>query len=228
MAGNAHAEQKQDEELEDIKKLDPQERIKRLKELEDARKKEIEEAETLIKETVRELEDAEERKKIPIPEAKATELSALETLEEKQIVATHHFLQTGTAEQHQSQQQQQKSLEEVAAEEAPKAGGQQPQFQKPEYAIGAEQRRSPFAEYVSGSQRTVTGAGMRADGSPIEERITEFYKDRAVTGAEAGDVQQKYFGMGEQVTGGEYARKGEEEGRKEQSKFYERRRGGPA
>ena len=48
--------------VDELKKLSPDERIKRLKELEEERKKEIEEAEELIKETTQELADAEEKK----------------------------------------------------------------------------------------------------------------------------------------------------------------------
>ncbi|MEK6854468.1 MAG: hypothetical protein AABX60_03965, partial [Nanoarchaeota archaeon] len=73
------------ESVDELKRLSPQERIKRLKELEEERKKEIEQAEVLIKETVREIADAEEKKRIPIPQARATDLSALGTSEEKQI-----------------------------------------------------------------------------------------------------------------------------------------------
>ncbi len=221
--------------VEDLKKLSPEERIKRLKELEEERKKEIEAAESLIKETAREI--AEEKKQIPIPEARATDLATLNTAEEKQIVSTHHFLTTETAvgTAPQPQQQQKKSLEEVAAEEAPAAQqqGQQlasPQmqrFQKPDYALGTGKQHSAFTEYLSKSQQTVTAAGLNTDGSPIEEKITDFYKEKSVTGAEAGDPQQKYFGTHQQVTGGYEMRKREEEGRKEHSDFY-KRKAGPA
>lgn len=215
--------------VDELKKLNPEERIKRLKELEEERKKEIAEAEELIKETAQELADAEEKKKIPIPQARATDLSsALTTAEEKQLVATHHMVtaEAPTQPLQQPQSQQQKSLEEVAAEEAraqPQA--QQPQrFQKPEYAIGTEQQRPAFGEYLSKSQQTVTGG--TPPGSSELEKITEIYKDRAVTGAEAGDAQKKYFGTHQQVTGGYELRKREEEDRKERTEY--RRRGGPA
>ncbi len=235
-------------ELDEVKKLSPQERIKRLKELEEERKKEIEQAEELIKETVREIEDAEEKKKIPIPQARATDFSsALTTAEEKELVATHHFATAatamataaGTAAQATPQStQQQKSLEEVAAEEAraqPQAQQAQQhdllqkgqsKFQKPEYAIGTEQQRPAFGEYLSKSQQTVTGGTPH--GSSELEKITEIYKERAVTGAEAGDAQQKYFGTHQQVTGGYEMAKREQEEKKEQSDFYKRKAGGPA
>ena len=220
--------------VDELKKLSPEERIKRLKELEEERKKEIEEAEELIKETVRELAEAEEKRRIPIPEARATELSTLNTLEEKQLVATHHLLAAETATTHQPQNPQpQKSLEEVAAEEAPAQqqtqhdllGKGQSKLQRPEYAIGTEQQRPAFGEYLSKSQQTVTATGTPPGSSQLE-KITEIYKDRAVTGAEAGDPQQKYFGTHQEVTGGYKIREAEEERRA----HYEtqRKRGGPA
>ncbi|MBI2176473.1 hypothetical protein HYU40_03975 [Candidatus Woesearchaeota archaeon] len=220
--------------VDELKKLSPEERIKRLKELEEERKKEIAEAEELIKETAKELAEAEEKRRIPIPEARATDLSTLDTLEEKQLVATHHLLAAETTATHQPQSPQQpKSLEEVAAEEAPAAGQQtqhdllgkgQSKLQKPEYAIGTEQQRPAFGEYLSKSQQTVTGG--TPPGSSELEKITEIYKDRAVTGAETGDAQQKYFGTQQHVTGGYELRKREEEDRRERTEY--RRRGGPA
>ncbi len=215
--------------VDELKKLSPEERIKQLKELEEERKKEIAEAEELIKETVRELAQADDKIKMPIPEARATDLSTLNTIEEKQIFTTHHNLpQPALPAASPQSPQQQKTLEEVATEEAgvqPQA--QQPQrFQKPEYAIGTEQQRPAFGEYLSKSQQTVTGG--TPPGSSELEKITEIYKDRAVTGAEAGDAQQKYFGMHQQVTGGYEIRKREEEEKKVQYESQKRRGGGPA
>ena len=213
--------------VDELKKLNPQERIEKLRELEEERKREIEQAEELIKKTAEEIAEAEEKKKIPIPQARVTDLSTLATTEEKQMVSVHHLL---PSEAEPELSLPQKRLEEVAAEEAPKiTERQQPQrFQKPEYALGTESQRSAFGDYLSRSQQTVTSAGMSQDGSPIEERITDFYRDKAVTGAEAGNPQQKYFSTHQQVTGGYEMKKREETERKEQSRTYERKGGGPA
>lgn len=220
------------ETVQDLKKLSPDERIKRLKELEEARKREIEEAEELIKETVQELEEAEEKKKIPIPEARATDLSTVQTVEGKQLVSTHHFIQAPegqpSAEPTQPQKAQGKSLEEMAGEENVRQQ-QAPQnhvAQRPAYSIGAEQQKSAFGEYLSNSQQTVTG-GNPAPGSGLE-KITEIYKDRAVTGSQDENVQEKYFGTHQQVTGGYESRKREQDDRQQQSDFYRKKTGGPA
>ena len=217
--------------VDELKKLSPEERIKRLKELEEERKKEIEEAEALIKETNRELAEAEEKQKIPIPEARATDLSTLTTSEERQIVTTHHFLASGAEAQQPAtaapQRQKQKNLEQVAEEENVRAQqtaqNQSQQFKKPEYALGTAKQGSAMADYLSGSQQTVTGGGRGGPGgSPIEDKITDFYKDKAVTGAESGD--QKYFGTQAQVSGSYEMHKAESE----KKSMYEKRRAGPA
>ena len=217
--------------VDELKKLSPQERMSRLKELEEERKKEIEEAEKLIRETTRELAEAEDRQKMPIPEARATDLSTLDTIEEKQIVTTHHFLASGTEAQQSttaaSQPQKQKNLEDVAEEENVRvqqtAQNQPQQFKKPEYAIGTAKHGSAMADYLSASQQTVTGGGTTVPGgSPIEDKITDFYKDKAVTGAETSD--QKYFGTQTQVSGSYEMHKAEGE----RKSMYEKRKAGPA
>ena len=176
------------ESVDELKRLSPQERIKRLQELEEERKKEIEQAEELIKETVREIDDEEEKKQIPIPQARATDLlSSLTTAEERQIVATHHLLTTegtagtahataaapATAPITATSPQQQKSLEEVAAEEGlavqqqaqqqnlfdEKGLSKTQQFQRPVYGIGAQQQKSAFGDYIRASQQATTSGG---------------------------------------------------------------------
>jgi len=74
---------------EDLKKLPPEERIKRLKELEQKKKKEIEDAQKLIKESESELsEKVKTKQKIPIPEVAAEDLKNLSDAE-KDIVKQH-------------------------------------------------------------------------------------------------------------------------------------------
>ena len=236
-SGNSHGDESPGAKLravEDIKKPSPEERIQRLKELEEERKKEIEDAESLIKETAREIEEAEEKRKIPIPEARATDLATLDTVEERQLVATHHFLTTGASASTSPQQQQKKSLEEVAAEEAPTAqqqAHQTPQqmqgFRRPEYGLGSGQQRSGLAGYVSQSQQTATSAGFNTDGSPMEEKVRDFYKERAETG-ETGGPQDKYFGSHGPASDSYQSRKAEHKQREEQADVYKRRAGGPA
>lgn len=79
-------------DLDDIKKLSPEERIRKLKKLEEEKRKEIEEAEKLIKESEGEIEEEEKiRQKIPVPQMKAVDIGNLFTAEEKQIFATKRY-----------------------------------------------------------------------------------------------------------------------------------------
>ncbi len=73
---------------ETLKKLSPAERVKRLKELEAQKKREIEEAEQLLKQAISEqgLEE-EEKKQLPVPQMKAESAETLETIEAKLLWA---------------------------------------------------------------------------------------------------------------------------------------------
>ncbi len=62
--------------LDDLKKLNPEERIKRLKKLEEERKKEIEEAKRMIKSSQEEIE-VELIRKIKMPEQEAIEVEQM-------------------------------------------------------------------------------------------------------------------------------------------------------
>ncbi|MBI2143914.1 hypothetical protein HYU17_02055 [Candidatus Woesearchaeota archaeon] len=221
--------------IEELKKLSPQERIRCLRELEEERRKEIEQAEELIKETSREIAEAEEKRKIPIPQARATDLSsALTTAEEKQLVATHHLMAEGTPAAPAAPEQQPKSLEEVAAEEALPAQAQQPQqnlfgekglsktqqFERPAYAISGEQRKSAFTEYARASEQSVTGGGgVSGPASQIEDKVTEFYRQRAIADTEPTDTMRQSY-KSETVSGGYEARNAEGQQRKQAQEFY--------
>lgn len=72
--------------LDELKKLPPEERIRRLKEIEEEDKKELEEAKKLIAES--EVEADEEQKNVremPIPQMRAIDIDSLFSPEEKQM-----------------------------------------------------------------------------------------------------------------------------------------------
>ena len=77
--------------LDDIKKLSPEERIRRLKELEEERKKEIKEAEELMKSSKDEIVVQEKIKRdIPIPQLKAVDIDHLFSRAEKEMFEAKH------------------------------------------------------------------------------------------------------------------------------------------
>lgn len=79
---------------DDIKNLPPEERLAKLKELEEKRKKELEETEKLIKQSMDELSAKEETKKqIPIEQVTALDIESLQTDEEKEMFKAKRFVE---------------------------------------------------------------------------------------------------------------------------------------
>lgn len=91
-------------DIDNIKKLSPEERIKRLKKLEEEKRKEIEEAQNLIEQSTIELEREQKiKQEIPIPQVKAVDIGGLFTKEEKQIFATKRYEKTEHPEEENEQ-----------------------------------------------------------------------------------------------------------------------------
>jgi hypothetical protein len=79
-------------DIDNLKKLSVEERIKKLKEIEKKNKEEIQKAQDLLKKSEEELEDKEKEKAdIPIPQLKAVDIGGLFSEEEKQIFKTKRF-----------------------------------------------------------------------------------------------------------------------------------------
>ena len=77
---------------EDVDNLPPEEKIKRLKELEKKKKKEIEEAQKMLRETEKELTEREEwKRKVPIPQVAAESMGEMSEAE-KEIIRAHKGL----------------------------------------------------------------------------------------------------------------------------------------
>ncbi len=97
-----------------LKELPPEERIKKLKELEKQKKKEIEDAQKLIKDSEVEITERHKfKEKVPIPEVAAADLKEL-TEQEQEIVRTHRGLRK-------ENKSQSAGIEEAAEEEAEEA-----------------------------------------------------------------------------------------------------------
>ena len=111
-------------DIDEIKKFSPEERIKRLKKLEENKRQEIEEAEKLIKESVVELEQEEKiKRKIPVPQMKAVDIGNLFTQEEKQIFATKRYqdskVKTSEEEKPKEEEPKEETLEDTVWREQP-------------------------------------------------------------------------------------------------------------
>lgn len=187
-------------EIEDAKKLEPEERLRRLKELEEERKREIEEAEALIRDSFREISEAEERKHAPIKQVTADDISQLLTVEEKRMFKTARFADSsnGRHKEETKEQHEMHNLEGVAEEEA---RNKEQLSHAPIYGKALEEARKGI-DY---------SARMTATGERIEQKesIHEIYSSRSVTG-ESEEPQNTYVrGAVEERTSGMYARKKE-------------------
>lgn len=174
--------------------------MRRLKEIEEERKREIEEAEALIRDSVREISEAEEKRHAPIKQVTADDISQLITVEEKRIFKTARFADSAerqhgeeTREQHEMH-----NLEGVAEEEA---RNKEQLSHAPIYGRALEEARQGI-DY---------SAKVTATGEQIEQKegIHEIYSSRSVTG-ETAEPQRTYSrGAVEERTSGMYARKKE-------------------
>ena len=104
--------------LDELKKLSPQERIKKLKELQKKDKEEIEKAQKLILESEEAAEREEEIKKIPIPQLKAVDIDSLFSSEERDLFRAKRFIEIKKPEEEKEKPviSKERPLEEVAAE----------------------------------------------------------------------------------------------------------------
>src|SRR3989338_10101312 len=194
-------------EIEEVKQLTPEERIRRLKEIEEERKGEIEEAETLIRESMREISEASEKKHAPIRQVTAHDISQLLTTEEKRMFKTARFQDLADEKGREATEEGtgMQNLEEVAAEEAREK--QQHQSHAPIYGKALDEARKG----VDYGARTTAGAGRM-------EGVQEVYSSRTVTGAQ--DKPGQMYERGREAAGeisGSYERRKEEEEKKRRS-----------
>lgn len=105
---------------DELKRLPPEERIKRLKELEQQRRREIEEAQKQIKESEEEIKEGRKwKEKVPIPEVAKEDLEGLSE-EGKQLLKVHKGakeIQQAAEEEPVRGRQRGKSLEEAVSQE---------------------------------------------------------------------------------------------------------------
>ena len=110
-----------DDEEEDLKKLSPKERIKKLKEIQEKRKEEIEEAQKLLKQAQEESDIEDQLKEIPIPQVTAVDIDELFSPEEKELFRAIRFVDIKKKEEtvEEKVQKKEEGLESIA-EEAPR------------------------------------------------------------------------------------------------------------
>ncbi|MEE9525105.1 MAG: hypothetical protein V3V78_00680 [Candidatus Woesearchaeota archaeon] len=106
------------EEINELKKLSPKERIKKLKEIQERDKAEIEKAQGMLKEAEDEAVIEDELRDIPIPQLKAVDIDGLFSPAEKELFKAKRF--TSDKPKEVEKKEEKKGALESIAEEAPK------------------------------------------------------------------------------------------------------------
>lgn len=156
------------DDIEDLKKLSPTERIKKLKELQEKDKKEIEEAQKLISQSQEEEAREKELEKIPIPQVKAINIEDLFSSEEKELFKEKRQVSKAKEVQEIPKKEE---LEEIA-ETAPRTPERSPQEQA-------------HIEYLS-----------QKPAAELQERMADIYQDVKDTGYMSNEQKQEISQIG--------------------------------
>ena len=106
------------EDIENLKKISPEERLKKLKEYSEKREKEIKEAHELIKKSEDEIDRKKKfEEKIPIPQLITDEGETLATGEEREMFKVHRFKGERKGERKTKSQVQEETLESTVEQE---------------------------------------------------------------------------------------------------------------
>ena len=175
--------------IEEIRKMKPKERIRKLRELEESRKKEIEEARDLMRDSMREIGEASESRHAPISQVKAQDISQLLTIEEKRVFRTARFQEPGETESLSPEEPQ--ALEEVADKEA---RDRQPQDSKPIYGQAVDEARKgvDYGARAAAGENPESGPRETYSGQPGRAGIQSAYaKDQETGDASDGYMRRK-------------------------------------
>ena len=161
--------------IEEIKKLKPEERIEKLKELEGSMRREIEEAESLIRDSILEIKEASEREHAPIKQVTAVDISQLVTAEEKTVFKMARFEGNSRIVESPSEV----LLEDFAVEEAEK----QRQQNDPIYGRAIEEAKKEV-DYGFRMEE-----GQKANLNPYQQEasVQSVYSASRTTAGVAGD-----------------------------------------
>ena len=119
-------------DIKDLKKLSPEERIDKLRKIEEEKRKELREAEDLMKESEVELAREEKiKREIPIPQVTAVDIDQLFTQEEKQIFATKRYVgKKPDEEEEEKKPPEETTLEDEVLEAQPQLTAEQKEEQR--------------------------------------------------------------------------------------------------
>lgn len=157
---------------EELKNLPPEERIKKLKELEKQKKKEIEDAQKQIRESENELsERIKWKEKVPIPAVASEDVEALSEAE-KEVVMAHKGIRKKSKESPEVKKKEKKddaNLEEITAAEKVELP---PELMEAEYTKHLSQR--PMQNLYEDIKRINEAVEEKGYVSREEERRIEY------------------------------------------------------
>ena len=181
--------------LKEIKKLSPEERIKKLKEIEEENKKEINEAEKLIKDSIKEINIKEEIRDLPIPQIKAVDIESLFSPEEKEVFAAKRYKES----RHVEEETTEKPLEETVEQEKPEITKEELAAHAHYQILANELRREPTENVVQELENIYQQAreGARITG----EQMTRAYAANVVARERQQEIESGTYGrIDEQVS----------------------------
>ena len=180
---------------EDVDNLPPEEKIKRLKEIEKKKKKEIAEAQEMLRRTEKELTEREEwKRKVPIPQVAAESIGEMSEAE-KEIIKAHKGLkevEKEVEEEEPVEKKEEVGLEETVARERAELPAE---LMESEYAIRLSQEpMENIQQEVRDIYRAVEEKGYV---SQEEERRVEYLS--AATERKLEDVEAGKYSLTEEV-----------------------------
>ncbi|MBI4438802.1 hypothetical protein HY640_02630 [Candidatus Woesearchaeota archaeon] len=183
-----------EDEIKELRKLSPAEKIKRLKELEEASKKELEETDKLLKEAEREAISDQEKQQLPIPHMKAASPDTLETIEAKLLWAAKRNVSLTAASQPQQETPTAKPLEESVEEAQAKQQEAQAQYGTRIEEATASHTPPQYAQQAENPYDTVTQPQKTSVTYQKPEFSTEAtYEHRKATpGHETEKIEEFY------------------------------------
>lgn len=158
----------EEEVIAKLKGLSPKERIKKLKELQEKDKAEIEKAQRMISESEEQAAMEEETERMPIPQLRAVNIEELFSPEEKELFAAKRFVG--------------KKIKEEAVRERPKKAKQLEDFAAEAPKLAEEEERAHVEYLAQLSQRPA---------AELKERVSEIYSTVKDNGYMSADQQQE-------------------------------------
>ena len=185
-------------DLKEIKKLSPEERIKRLKKIEEENKKEINEAEKLIKDSIREINIQEEIKDLPIPQVKAVDIESLFSPEEKEVFAAKRYKDLRV--RHVEEETTEIPLEETVEQERPEITEEELAAHAQYQILANELRREPTENVMQRVEGIYNQ--IRETGEITREQINEVYAAESVARQRQEEIGRGTYGrtMSEKVS----------------------------